>query len=558
MTSKYDIPFNTQLSDKLKGVLGKIHFKSFKKGNKRELQHIKDQHFILPPLDKYKEEGVDHINILTDKTRLGSLLSIESVLEFDHDVYGTFRTIRGFLSYISSVEKDDRLRRLQGRQLRELSSLMTKNKEKNVRVEVMKAVYQRILQYKDAVDTIKACSLPIDCYYVNSSNIKIRPTYSSWYIKGLQIIIEAIKADKEPDLSILSSSGKNKANKRKGITRLTKASVVKYYYTNFLSKLKNLFRSPEYRLKMAFNLDVDEHLNDLESLIPELTTLAESHEEVNELIDLVNEILDSNNRFKLKFTSYVEDVEDEESVHLKHIHALFVLKSTFEKSTNELDELFNRICSDVTGLSYIEDIYKVIEEKLANTLHTNFSVENYYQEIINDIRDNKYKDIPSNVADAFTPTYNISNTLLANVAFSLDDSVVKTIKSRFDEIEKLVGKERFNSIAWVYEYLDYFITNRSAKYPINDSVEKLVEEVTSIITNDDAIKADKNYDTLISRYTETCLALVLFSRIANNDFEWFDEEYGNKVLVSMTGENNDVDEFLDKLRARLNNMLRTF
>ena len=300
---------------------------------------------------------------------------------------------------------------------------------------------------------------------------------------------------------------------------------------------------------------IQKALNDLESLIPELTTLAESHEEVNELIDLVNEILDSNNRFKLKFVSYVED---EEEVHLKHTHALLVLKSTFENSTNELDELFNRICSDVMGLSYIEDIYKVIEEKLANTLHTNFSVENYYQEIINDIRDGKYKDIPTNVADAFTSTYNISNSLLANVAFSLDDSVVKTIKSRFDEIEKLVGKERFNSIAWVYEYLDYFITNRSAKYPINDSVEKLVEEVTSIITNDDAIKVDKNYDTLISRYTETCLALVLFSRIANNDFEWFDEEYGNKVLVSMTGENNDVDEFLDKLRARLNNMLRTF
>jgi hypothetical protein len=153
----------------------------------------------------WKEDGLDHINIWSNaETELGKVLAHEFPLNFYHSVFGKFCSVESFWFYINSAERDDVIRNMSGKVLKDFSKKLTKIRVLNFRAIIMDSNWQRIQQYPDIVEAIKMNELPYDTYYVNSSNkLRVRHAYFKWFNKGFEEIVRAIKEDRQPDFSFL-------------------------------------------------------------------------------------------------------------------------------------------------------------------------------------------------------------------------------------------------------------------------------------------------------------------------------------------------------------------
>lgn len=148
----------------------------------------------------WKEDGVDHINIgHAAKTEIGKALNHSSMITLNHSKFGKFSSIQSFWHYIQSEERDDRIRTLTGQMLMKFIKNLTTTRVVNFRAIILDANYQRIIQHDRFLNDLKESELPLDCYFVNESGVRIRPPYFKWLNIGLEEIRLALKEDREPD-----------------------------------------------------------------------------------------------------------------------------------------------------------------------------------------------------------------------------------------------------------------------------------------------------------------------------------------------------------------------
>lgn len=158
----------------------------------------------IPSAMSWKEDGEDHINISLDsETELGSLLYFQSELDFTHTVFGYFRTMESFWTYIRSKERDDRIRTMPSYALRFFARKLTTIRIANFRAIIMDSEWQRIRNYKPLLEEIKKCQLPFDAYYINDNGLRIRYNYFEWYLSGYEEIRKALNENRAPDFTFL-------------------------------------------------------------------------------------------------------------------------------------------------------------------------------------------------------------------------------------------------------------------------------------------------------------------------------------------------------------------
>lgn len=150
-------------------------------------------------------DGVDHINTWEGaETLIGQFLSHNYHHKFHHNLFGRFDSIEAFWYYIRSEERDDGIRSMSGKTLKEFIDKLNLNRVTNFRAIIMDTQYQRIKQFKDIVEEIKTSVLPYDCYYINSkSNLRTRPGFFRWIMEGHEEIRKALKENREPDFGFL-------------------------------------------------------------------------------------------------------------------------------------------------------------------------------------------------------------------------------------------------------------------------------------------------------------------------------------------------------------------
>ncbi len=153
----------------------------------------------------WEGDGYDHINIWNrGNTQLGKFLSHGTKTPFIHKHFGKFCSMEAFWKYIQSEERDDRIRVMSGITLRSFSRQLNMLRINNFKAIILDSEWQKIQQYPEYIELMKESKLPFDLYYFNKkSNVRIRPTYFSWLIPGINEIRDALHEDREPDFTFL-------------------------------------------------------------------------------------------------------------------------------------------------------------------------------------------------------------------------------------------------------------------------------------------------------------------------------------------------------------------
>jgi hypothetical protein len=182
---------NTALRDKLKQTI-----------EKKEYRGPMPNMTILGNVNRIGDEGVNHILLSKfSKNPVGSILAIDSEEPLNHSTLGYFKTFQGFWHYISTEERDDRLRELTGPMLDNLVEKLTKIRIHNFNALILDALYQRAVRKRESIMLIRKSTLPFDHYriYNNQTGLRQRMAFSFWLIEGCEAIRKAVK----------ESSGKN-------------------------------------------------------------------------------------------------------------------------------------------------------------------------------------------------------------------------------------------------------------------------------------------------------------------------------------------------------------
>ena len=156
----------------------------------------------IPSPMMYDKDGVDHINIWGfGETELGRQLSTQYRKPFVHEHFGRFNTIDGLWHWISSFERDDRLRHLSDKQLKMFSSNLTRMRVPHFRFLILDAIWQRINQDKALKKMMIESFLPFTCYYYHrrdTSLPRMSITAAHWLIPGYTEIRMALKENRLP------------------------------------------------------------------------------------------------------------------------------------------------------------------------------------------------------------------------------------------------------------------------------------------------------------------------------------------------------------------------
>lgn len=163
------------------------------------------------PLD-WKGDGEDHINIWRHaETELGRFLALDSELSVNHKYFGRFGSVETFWYYIQSRERDDRIRSMYGKTLKNFIRKLTREQVTNFRAMIGDTMYQRVLQYPPLLKALKDSTLPFDYYYIDNRNevgIPIRPNFFKWVLSAMEEIRRAVKEEREPNFTLLMDNRK--------------------------------------------------------------------------------------------------------------------------------------------------------------------------------------------------------------------------------------------------------------------------------------------------------------------------------------------------------------
>lgn len=180
-----------------------------KKMNFKDIRsQMKTKAYYNHPND-FGKEGEDHINIwFNSDTRLGKLLDPGYLKTINYNFIGKFSSVQNLWHWIRSTTLDDSIRRMNSYNLRMYAS---SNGHKfrhvpNFKAIIGSATWYKIKGYKYILEDIKNLDSDIKflSYYVmKSSGLRVCSNYATMMIEIANIIVDAVKNDKEPDFTPL-------------------------------------------------------------------------------------------------------------------------------------------------------------------------------------------------------------------------------------------------------------------------------------------------------------------------------------------------------------------
>ena len=205
---------NTALGDKLKEAIGSEKLKVRPKTgmSKKQLSVVNS----LPPLpnpNKYKGDGIDHIWIaFTSNSIIGQRLRKGHPSKFKHPTMGRFLSIENFWMFITSEERDERMRFMKTGVLNVFYKQCTPKNVTNLFAIIANAIWIVVKQDKELAAALKESTLPFDLYgkfnkTASESEMSIkRPAYAVPYIFAVEEIRKALKENREPDFTHLKTN----------------------------------------------------------------------------------------------------------------------------------------------------------------------------------------------------------------------------------------------------------------------------------------------------------------------------------------------------------------
>lgn len=246
-------------------------------GNQNDRQAQRPRKYsVMPSLLRIGRDGENHVNIYAyGETDLGVMLSIDAVLPFVHEDFGSFNTIEGLRLWLHSVDNDNAFRTLDGVAARRYSKKIQQSRYvPNLAFHVLTATWNKIKQNTRLLEKIKNNILNYDCYYYTkpagnksgdaNSLIRMRPSYAPWFIDGMKVISDAIKAEKEPDLSYFIDNKeemntlKNNINGMKEDSERARLRIREHYDNRVKAKQKAIAKNTKPIKTEEVELDINE------------------------------------------------------------------------------------------------------------------------------------------------------------------------------------------------------------------------------------------------------------------------------------------------------------
>lgn len=162
----------------------------------------------LPSLEKWKEEGADHINIgRHSSTYLGKFLSPDFHSTFKHHIFDRFTSLLGFWTYVSMPERDDAVRTMDAQRLRRLRSNVTMRDVRHFKLIKADSMYRRVKDRAEVARAMIESTAPFDMYYLTEGvGLRIRSKNAEFYIPIYEEIRKALKENREPNWSWLGET----------------------------------------------------------------------------------------------------------------------------------------------------------------------------------------------------------------------------------------------------------------------------------------------------------------------------------------------------------------
>ena len=176
--------------------------KSSKPFNKDKQYPTSDFNLFKPMKPPVGKDGVDHILIgKRGVTKLGKLLDTYSFIEVKHSHFGEFKNLDRFRAYVTSVNRDDRIRYMPDAEYLSFSSHLIYKGHHNFNAIMLDAIYQRVLKNPDLLEEMKLSTLPFEIYKENEFKVKIRSKSFYWMLPGMEEVRKAIKGNRLPNLN---------------------------------------------------------------------------------------------------------------------------------------------------------------------------------------------------------------------------------------------------------------------------------------------------------------------------------------------------------------------
>ena len=157
--------------------------------------------------NSFGKEGEDHINIsIQSETRIGKIFDPAYLKVINYKHIGKFNSVMSLWYWIRSSNLDDNIRRLTGRNLKiyaETKGIFNKFVP-NFKAIIGQATWIKVRSYPNILKEIKELdpNIKIISYnIVKSSGLRITTSYAPLIIDIAELIIKAVKEDKEPDFT---------------------------------------------------------------------------------------------------------------------------------------------------------------------------------------------------------------------------------------------------------------------------------------------------------------------------------------------------------------------
>jgi len=158
--------------------------------------------------NNFGKEGVDHINIsIQSETRLGKIFDPAYLKVINYKYIGKFNSVMSLWYWIRSSDLDDSIRRLTGRNLKmyaEANGVFNKFVP-NFKAIIAQATWNKIKTYPAILKEIRELDPEIKLisyHVVKASGLRIATSYAALIIDVVELIINAVKENKEPDFSV--------------------------------------------------------------------------------------------------------------------------------------------------------------------------------------------------------------------------------------------------------------------------------------------------------------------------------------------------------------------
>lgn len=169
-----------------------------------QIDYIKRPPALMRAASSWEGDSIDHINVQNNAiTPIGRFLAHNSNFTFRHSHYGDFASIESFAVWLTTVERDDRLRTCSGNEAHYQKRKLTHRPVTNMRAILLDADFQKLNQYPEALAAFKESTLPFDNYFFERCEESVFPRRSitgTWKIEGWEELRAAVKENRAPDL----------------------------------------------------------------------------------------------------------------------------------------------------------------------------------------------------------------------------------------------------------------------------------------------------------------------------------------------------------------------